>query len=409
MSNDTTPAEATGTNPGPEPEPEREPIDWAALAGPGYRRMLAAGWNPERPSVLPHRGSLPRLSPSELVNLPPPEYLIDGVLEQNSTAMLAGPPGHFKTFLAFDLACRAATGLAWNGHRVNPVSDPDTEEPAGVLYIAGEGANGLGKRLRAWQVHTGVTVPDDRLTIIPVPLNFYEPDTGFQELVDGIAPDPGPAPYGQSEEEWEAWRQRSADALAATGLLHGVRLSLIVVDTLAVNATGADENSSRDMGKVLAAADELRRRTGATVLLVHHTNKAGNGYRGSSAIGGFLTTHLELETGVLTCKKQRNGEPFAPMHFQLTGVPETGSAVLVQTAAPVADEKVTKASLVGYVAEHPGTSLRMIREALPGRNAAIGRLLGELTAEGRLRVEPGPRNSKTYFLGQPEQEGGESE
>src|SRR5690606_19173458 len=49
--------------------------------------------------------------------------------------------------------------------------------------------------------------------------------------------------------------------------------SLIVFDTLARSIVGADENSAKDMGEVVAKLDWLRKATSATVLLVHHTGK----------------------------------------------------------------------------------------------------------------------------------------
>ncbi|MGK3687187.1 AAA family ATPase, partial [Escherichia coli] len=38
-------------------------------------------------------------------------------------------------------------------------------------------------------------------------------------------------------------------------------------------AGGNDENDSRDMGAFIRGCDELKRRTGATVLVVHHSGK----------------------------------------------------------------------------------------------------------------------------------------
>ena len=53
------------------------------------------------------------------------------------------------------------------------------------------------------------------------------------------------------------------------------RPALIIVDTLARCMVGGDENSAKDMGLFIAHADALRKETGATVLIIHHTGKNG--------------------------------------------------------------------------------------------------------------------------------------
>lgn len=48
---------------------------------------------------------------------------------------------------------------------------------------------------------------------------------------------------------------------------------MIILDTLARCFGGNDENDARDMGAFIRGCDELKRRTGATVLVVHHSGK----------------------------------------------------------------------------------------------------------------------------------------
>jgi RecA-family ATPase len=59
-------------------------------------------------------------------------------------------------------------------------------------------------------------------------------------------------------------------------------LRLIIVDTLR-RAHDCEENSSGDMSKVLRHFEELAKITGASVLLIHHENKAGLGNKDAGA------------------------------------------------------------------------------------------------------------------------------
>src|ERR1700738_183613 len=60
-----------------------------------------------------------------------PEWLIHKIIEKNVLAVIAGPRGTFKSFIALDWSMR----MALNGH-------------AGVI-LSGEGA-GLDRRIAAW-------------------------------------------------------------------------------------------------------------------------------------------------------------------------------------------------------------------------------------------------------------------
>ena len=82
-----------------------------------------------------------------------------------------------------------------------------------------------------------------------------------------------------------------ADAVQASGCAGG----LLVVDTLNRAASGADENSSTDMGAIIDAAKALQSRCGGLVLLVHHSGKdASRGLRGHSSLIAALDASIEV-------------------------------------------------------------------------------------------------------------------
>jgi hypothetical protein len=181
------------------------------------------------------------LSLGDLREMPGVRSLIKGVLSRNVVAMLVGMNQTFKSFVALDWAFSVANGRAWFGRRIRAA------EP--VLYIAAEGAEGVRRRLLAWERHHDVTVGEN-FHLIPMPVQFKS-------------------------------------ALAQAWLLEQVeriRPALVVIDTVHQSAGGLDENDSGDMSVVMVGARKLTRH-GATVLLVHHTGHAGERARGSSSFG----------------------------------------------------------------------------------------------------------------------------
>lgn len=178
----------------------------------------------------------------DLGSIPPPEPLIEGVLDVGSMAVLSGKFGTFKTFLALDWVCSLATGTPWMGRAV-PRAVP-------VVYIAAEGASGLDRRIGAWKKARGVSVPRGALTVLRAAVQLGQP----------------------------------AQIAALCRLVRALGAGLVVFDTLHRCAAGLDEKDSKDMGQVTAAVDAIREHTGAATLLMHHTGHGGERARGSSAI-----------------------------------------------------------------------------------------------------------------------------
>lgn len=69
---------------------------------------------------------------------------------------------------------------------------------------------------------------------------------------------------------------------------------LILIDALMDVIPGADENSVKDMQPAMLALSRLAKQTNAAIILIHHTNKAGD-YRGSSAIKGTVDGMFIIE------------------------------------------------------------------------------------------------------------------
>ncbi len=236
----------------------------------------------------------------------PPEYLVAGLIETDSLAVVFGEPGCGKSFLALDIGLSVATGHAFHSRPVK--SGP-------VVYIAGEGHSGLARRKDAWAASRAVDLVDVPLWLSGGAAQFLDGASlkAVAEAIDGVAETQG-AP------------------------------ALIVIDTLARNFGPGDENGTSDMSKFVAAVDLVRRRyKGCTALIVHHSGLMNKGRaRGSGALHGandaeYRVEKKEAEIGVFNTR-MKDAPQSEPLYFRLESVDcsnEHGpfsSAVLINTA-----------------------------------------------------------------------------
>ncbi len=226
---------------------------------------------------------------SEMGDRPPAiNWLIKGYLVRDTTAQLFGNPGSAKSFIALDMALSIATGKAWLSRRT---------QSGTTFYIAGEGLQGLQRRKEAWLRYNGI---DDR----SAPFWLSKGATGLSDPSQLAA--------------------LIADIDAA--IARGEPPVLIVIDTVARNFGGGDENSTKDMNDFVTALDTLRERYRCCVLLVHHTGHADKSRaRGSIALLGSLDAEYRIEkTGVddktitLTSTRQKDNDDPPMLAWTLT-------------------------------------------------------------------------------------------
>jgi len=209
--------------------------------------LLAQAREPEKPE--------PRfrlLTAEELAALPAARWRVRGVLPADGLAAVYGPPGSGKSFLALDLLGAVAEGRDWFDHRACP---------APVVYVALEGQAGIAQRVQAYRSRHGQAPADMRF--VAERFALLEPGD-VAEL---------------------------AAAIRAAGGAGGV----VAIDTLNQASPGADENDSRDMGRIIEGAKLLQAALGGLVLLVHHSGKdAARGLRGHSSLLAALDAVIEV-------------------------------------------------------------------------------------------------------------------
>lgn len=331
-------------------------IERDAGFGPLRARLDAdapANGNGERP--VPSFGDR-LLSFADLLDLQPPAPLIDELLYLDTVAVMFGPSGGGKSFLALDWAWCVGGALPWQGRAVHG---------GRVLYVLGEGRGGIGQRAKAWKQAFGADDPAG-FRLFPETVSLLD-DRHVGAVVD--------------------WARAE-------------RPVLVVLDTLARAMPGGDENTARDMGVAIDAADAIRRASGACVLLVHHTGKDGLMERGSSALRAGADTVLPVKASgrILTVggpeTKQKDADPGRELELELVTVelPDGSSSCVVramataQTSAGMQDRAVIRALLDDDFAQ-TGASRKDLVEATGLSPTKVSRAVNGLLKAGEIRNE----------------------
>lgn len=231
------------------------------------------------------KGSRYTLVPAgELLDRPDTPWLIAGLMHAQGLGVIYGLPTTGKSFLALDIAFAIARGSPWAGRPVRRTGP--------VVYVGLEGEQKM--RVEAYMEHHKLPRAQAAgvLTLQGAGLNL------------------GDKAYADAVELTQAIKEAAPDVRA------------VFVDTLNQAMAGGDENSSADMGTVIAAAGEMARRLGCLVVLVHHAGKDGSrGPRGHSSLHGAADVELEIERNgdVRTVKatKVKDGEDGARWEFRL--------------------------------------------------------------------------------------------
>ena len=188
----------------------------------------------------------------EFTHMQPPVWLLKDIFTRDSIAMLYGPSGHYKSFIAMSLGAEVA------------------QHGECAFYVAAEGLARMARKdYPAWKAAYGETHK----------LPFY--------MVDEMPLVEDPNDYVQFAESIKAKAE-------------GRSVGIIFLDTLNRAMLGLEENSAKDASRVIQAALFLKKAFKCCVCVIHHTPKEGKEMRGSSAFyAGFDTVlHVVAEKEV---------------------------------------------------------------------------------------------------------------
>jgi hypothetical protein len=273
----------------PDLPPKGDVSDWLNAGGDECElTILAAKTRPWAPEAPASRFGAIRWADmdSVAVNYVP---LVKGLIFQGDTGMFYGDSGSGKSFLAVDMGLSIARGVPFLGMKT---------AKGGVLYQAGEGGKGLLKRMKAYRLEHRVT-GDLPFVLLPEKVNLFAADGDVDPFIG----------------ECLAWKAALSEPL-----------SLIVIDTFSAASTGANENASEDMGRMLDAGYRLNKATGAAVVWVHHKNAGGLRERGHTSFRANIETVVEVikdpetKERTLHLVKLKDGEDGLRLGFELQSV-----------------------------------------------------------------------------------------
>jgi hypothetical protein len=185
--------------------------------------------------------------------------ILEDVLPRVGVATLFGPSAAGKSFVVLDICTRIAQGAPAFGRET---------QPCGILYCAFEGHDGLRKRIHALKTIRGIRNIDLDLIDAPWVIN--------------------------DERQWEHFALaigKHVEDFAS----RGVKLGIIVLDTLTSATAGSDTNSQADVTGAMKRLKRLSREHDLLILNVGHTGKDnGRGMVGSFAYKSEADAFLEI-------------------------------------------------------------------------------------------------------------------
>lgn len=317
------------------------------MMGSGERKTISL--SQIEPDVRPVRKRLPPkpplrfLSYDDMVNLPEPEWLIEGVIMEETSALLFGKSNSFKSFLAIDMACSVATGHyggQWHGQKIM--------DGWPVLYVATEGALGVAKqRIPGWMDAHGIP-QDMRGEIVLYPQEIaLDDDKAVDDLIKSAA-------IWTDHDGSENW---SDPAFA---------FKMIVIDIFGASMNGP-ETSDETARAWVRNINRIMRTIKCAVLTVAHTGWADDTRaRMHTHFWGSFDTRLKAEgdkdslTTILTVDRHKDADSTGEWGFRLEQVnTPTGGTTLVPRLCDEV-EKGQKRRVSGK----PAVALQALSEAL---------------------------------------------
>lgn len=311
----------------------------------------------------------------EVCELPKPVWQADGLYEDQTLVEWYGERSNGKSLLVLDLALTNCKGLThWCGRQL--------QRHGAVVWVNADGGRGITKRLRAWRCLHGSNLRYPLLVL-------GEHDRNGGERM-GRARLNSPHDIGELLE-----LIKTLD----------VPVAMFVFDTLSRSIPGTDENLQGPMTLVTDECHRLRGETGASVHLLHHTDKMGARQRGSDVVPNEADHVIRVTkpqgSRIITVSndKSRDGELFKPFEMEIRVVEES---VVVESRTPLFSsfeplpaepEPVVEARpaehLLAWLQQMPGATAQEIAAASEIPITNVRRYLKELTGQGRARFERG--------------------
>lgn len=212
------------------------------------------------------------------------KFLIPGLFYPDSLSKVYGPPGCTKSFLLLDVLLHMATGTRWFGHTLPRYR---------VHYVMAEGFAVNRMRTKSWLEHHSIDPDELEGWFTAVPEAVMLTPEGVREYREFVATD---------------------------------RPAVIALDTKNAMMVG-EENSASDVAVMIRSMHELRKASGACVVLVDHTGLSDDTRgRGSNAVIAAMDTEIRVrrdeKSGIATATVTRDkaGETGHAVSYELKRV-----------------------------------------------------------------------------------------
>jgi hypothetical protein len=196
------------------------------------------------------------------------QWLMYNRFPRVGTAAIVGPSNGGKTFLALDLGACLGAGTEWLGQA--------TEERVGTVLLTAEGIGGLPARMAGY---------DDPGPVVATTVKLIK----------------------DNPKEVTATLEEAAELIRAKG----VRLGLIVIDTITAAGLLENENDNSEIGRALNYLEQMAMAFQCLVMVTHHPPKVGTGLRGGGAMHGGFDVVVEIfqqgNQRFVECSKNRDG------------------------------------------------------------------------------------------------------
>lgn len=294
-------------------------------------------WRPRPPTSVMGAVGLHQLHHPSLKH----DFLIDGFLDRQGVAMMPGASGSGKTFLVLESAMCIATGREFFGMKV---------KQGLVLYQAGEGKQGVTKRLDGWFIDRGLE-PDEKIPfqMLTRRVNLFVDDKDTEQLIA----------------EGKAWSE-----------YYGIPVRMVVIDTFNKAITGANENAGQDMTKVISRLERISVELDCAVVVPIHKSAEGR-MRGHTSLTGDVSNVInvtELQVNdrngrvirTVQLDKNKDGEKGRPLRFVLRQVvlePEPDGKIVTTCVVDRPDGDEEEAARQGKLSLNQYLILRALKDA----------------------------------------------
>lgn len=219
------------------------------------------------------------------MDIPAPDYMVEGFLVTSSVGMCAGEPKTMKSTLMLDMAIAVASGKPFLGLYKS--------KQCPVLYIQEENSESdIKRRFMRIEYNRRVLIRVLKLGYEPEPIPLFIMNNKGINL--------------QNKDDREFMSKTVED--------NGIKL--MILDPWYMMCGSLNENDAGEVGEILKYLTTLRNRFGCTVMLVHHFKK-GDASRGGQRMRGSSVFHSWIECGLYAeLNKGRYGNILVEREFR---------------------------------------------------------------------------------------------